>query len=96
MNIESITVIEKEKIPTLEIQNKEVLHELHLVIRRKQLLTQAMIIGNSYHTKVQIIFESASGIFQVETTVWATTDDFVLLKGSVYLPIKCIHDVVIM
>ncbi|MFN0275564.1 MAG: hypothetical protein ACKVPJ_07460 [Chitinophagales bacterium] len=96
MNIESITVIEKEKIPTLEFHNKEVLHELHLVIRRKQLLTQAMLLGNSYHTKVNIVFEVIGGIYQVETTIWATTDEYVLLKGAVYLPIKCIHDVIIM
>jgi hypothetical protein len=96
MNIASVTLIEKEKIPSLDILNREVLHELHLVMRRRQQLTQAMIIGNTYHTKVQIVFEAADGIYQVETTVWATTDEYVLLKGAVYLPIQCIHDVIIM
>ena len=54
-----------------------------------------MILGNNYHTKVKIIFECKQGIFQVETTVWTATEDFVLLKGGVYLPVMCIHDVII-
>ncbi|MBC8046006.1 MAG: hypothetical protein H7Y00_04375 [Fimbriimonadaceae bacterium] len=96
MKIESYQTIQKEEIPKLEFHNKEVLSELHLIMRRKQLLTQGMVLGNTYHTKVQIIFEAISGILQVETTIWATTEEYVLLKGGVYLPIKCIHDVVIM
>jgi hypothetical protein len=54
-----------------------------------------MILGNTYHAKVKIIFETTTGYYEVEPTVWATTDDFVLLKGGVYLPMKCIHDVII-
>ena len=96
MNIESITTIEKENIPRLEFHHHEVLMHPDQISHKKELLHYAMILGNTYHTKVKLIFESMQGIFQVETTVWATTDDFVLLKGGVYLPIKCIHDIFIL
>lgn len=95
MNIENIHTISKEEIPMLEFSNHEVLHSRDEMEHRKQLLLQGMVLGNTYHTKVIIIFESGSGLYQVETTIWATTDDYVLLKGAVYLPIMCIHDVII-
>lgn len=95
MTIENIHTIEKEEIPMLDFSNSEVLNSLDEIEHRKQLLLQGMVLGNTYHTKVMIIFESGGGIYQVETTIWATTDDFVLLKGAVYLPIQCIHDVII-
>ena len=95
MNIENINTISKEEIPMLDFTNEEVLNSRDEIEHRKQLLLQSMVLGNTYHTKVVIIFEAGSGIYQVETTIWATTDDFVLLKGAVYLPIQCIHDVII-
>ncbi|HET8963275.1 MAG TPA: hypothetical protein VFM99_05225 [Chitinophagales bacterium] len=95
MNIENINTIAKEAIPLLDFSNREVLQSRDEIEYRKQLLIQSMVLGNTYHTKVVIIFESGNGIFQVDTTIWATTDDFVLLKGAVYLPIKCIHGVII-
>lgn len=95
MNIENINTIAKEAIPLLDFSNREVLQSRGEIEYRKQLLIQSMVLGNTYHTKVLIIFESGNGIFQVDTTIWATTEDFVLLKGAVYLPIKCIHGVII-
>gem|GEM_PF-5483485 len=38
---------------------------------------------------------AAEGAKRLETTVWTATEDFVLLKGGVYLPVMCIHDVII-
>jgi hypothetical protein len=95
--MENVTVqpIEKEDIPRLQFIEHEVLPGTVFMDKRKQLLFQSMILGNTCHAKVKIIFETTTGYYEVETTVWATTDDFVLLKGGVYLPMKCIHDVII-
>ncbi len=95
MHTEAITTIEKENIPFLELVYNEVLDHPEQIARRNHILYDAMILGNNYHTKVKIIFQCAQGIFQVETTVWSATEDFILLKGGVYLPVKCIHDVFI-
>ncbi len=95
MNVQAIHSILKEEIPHLEFENNEVLINPNDIEHRKQMLLQGMILGNTYHTKVKMIFESMDEIHQVETTIWATTEEFVLLKGGVYLPIKCIHKVII-
>ncbi|MFI5171734.1 MAG: hypothetical protein ACHQFW_05050 [Chitinophagales bacterium] len=95
MNTDTITKIEKEFIPGLSLHYHEVLDLPEQVLYRKLLLQKAMILGNTHHTKVKLVFSSDQGIFQVETTVWAATDDFVLLKGGVYLPVGSIMDVII-
>jgi hypothetical protein len=91
----TITPVAKEDIPKLTFVDHEVLPGLEFIERRKHLLFQCMILGNTYHAKVKIVFETTEGFFQVDTTVWATTDEFVLLKGGVYLPIRCIQEVLI-
>lgn len=91
----SIETIAKEDIPKLTFVDHEVLPAMEYMEKRKHLLFQSMILGNTYHAKVKLVFETTAGFYQVETTVWATTEDYVLLKGGVYLPIRCIHDVVI-
>lgn len=96
MNFARITTIEKENIPWLEFHNHEVLMLDSQIKYRQYLLHRAMLLGNNDHTKVKMIFECDQGLYKVETTVWATTDDYVLLKGGVYLPIKSILDVVIL
>lgn len=95
MQMESVICIAKEEIPLLQVANTEVHSELYRIIHRKQLLVQGMLAGNNCRNKVRIIFEATDGTFQVETAIWAITDDFVLLKGGVYLPINCIHDVLL-
>ncbi|HAE14834.1 MAG: hypothetical protein H6548_01870 [Chitinophagales bacterium] len=96
MDHHTLQHVEKEAIPALHFSRSEVLPpnpEFH--DKRRQLLFQAMILGNTYHSKVRIIFETIEGLCQVETTIWATTEHYVLLKGGVHLPIWCIHDVIL-
>ena len=38
-------------------------------------------------------FEDSEGLKQVETTIWATTDKRIILKGGVVIPIIRIHEV---
>lgn len=61
--------------------------------RRQKDLAKAMILGNSYKKKVRITFETTEGQKLVETTVWATTEKNVLLKGGLFIPVSCIKEV---
>jgi hypothetical protein len=56
--MENVTVqpIEKEDIPRLQFTEREVLPGPEFMDKRKQLLFQSMILGNTYHAKVKIIF----------------------------------------
>jgi hypothetical protein len=60
---------------------------------RNRMLYLAMILGNGYKSKVKITFHSIDGPRTVETTVWATTEATVMLKGGISLPIVTIYSV---
>jgi hypothetical protein len=54
-----------------------------------------MIMGNTDKKKVGIVFETTEGLRQVETTVWASVKDNIVLKHGIYIPVCCIKDVII-
>lgn len=89
----SIKMIEKEFIPFLRFETKEVLAEESEKIQRTILLHTAMLLGNCFKEKVTITFKSEEGINEVKTTVWAATDDSIVLKGGAVIPVKSILDV---
>ena len=86
-------VIAKEELCGVNFENnrliENVLHKTELVKK----LFQAMILGNAYKSKVRITFNTDLGHRIVETTVWAKTDDWVVLKGGAFIPINCISSV---
>ncbi len=90
----SINMIEKEFIPFLRFEtNDDVLKEESQKIQRTILLHTAMLLGNCFKEKVTITFKSEEGTNEVKTTVWAATDDSIVLKGGAMIPVKSILDV---
>lgn len=86
-------IIQKENIDTLNFGPKEVLQDNKEITIRSRRLKRAEQLGNAYKAKAKIAFRSLEGIFRVETTVWATTEKFVSLKGGILIPIHCIKGV---
>ncbi|MCS6980673.1 MAG: hypothetical protein N2110_04215 [Flavobacteriales bacterium] len=89
------TIIPKESIPALRFPKSDVLPEGEARKERAEKLYKAMLLGNGYKVKVKIIFEDLEGIKAVETTVWETSEDNVLLKGGVNLPVHAVRDVLL-
>ena len=58
-------------------------------------LFRAMLLGNGFHNKVKILFTTTQGLRMVETTVWAYTERFVMLKGGVFIPVESVVEVVL-
>ena len=85
--------VTKEEINSLVFQMKEVLINDEERNNRRYDLHKAMILGNAYHYKVRIQFETADDMKWVETTVWYATDSFVMLKGGISIPVRCIREV---
>lgn len=52
---------------------------------------RAMVLGNTEHGKVSIIFHSENGKHKVETTIWAANEHDITLKGGVIIPINAIE-----
>ncbi len=77
-------LIEKEIIKDLSFKNHDELKQQEN-IRAK--LEEATRLGNGYHTKVGIIFQDDEGLKRVDTTIWATGQKFICLKGGMWIPI---------
>ena len=89
--MENITIVPKEQLSNLKFIKNEVIPETVLQRLRKFELDRALILGNIDHNKVSIVFATEDGaLFQVTTTIWAVTEDYVALKGGVHIPIKAI------
>ncbi len=56
-------------------------------------LFRAMLLGNGFRNKVKIYFTTTEGERMVETTVWAFTERFVMLKGNVFIPVESVTNV---
>ncbi|MEX2595176.1 MAG: hypothetical protein WD426_20595 [Anditalea sp.] len=92
--MKNITTVQKEQINTLRFFQQEVILEKVLRRVRQFELDRALILGNIDHNKVTIIFKTEDGtLLQVQTTIWAVTEDYVCLKRGVNIPIKAIVDI---
>jgi len=83
--------IEKECINSLKFPSADVLQDNSAISQRYSDLNRALSLGNLEHSKTRIFFEDNQSKKVVETTVWAVTDDVVILKKGVGIPINRIY-----
>ena len=81
-------IIEKENIQSLKFPNQDVLQDRDAIYQRQNDLNRAQSLGNLEHSKIKIFFEDNLSKKVVETTVWAVTDNRVVLKQGVGIPIN--------
>lgn len=87
----SLPIVEKETVRKMVFPREEVLKSVESAKERRNLLERATILSNLYHNKVKIVFEDRDGTKMVDTTIWATTEAAIMLKGGVVIPIHRIH-----
>lgn len=85
--------VPKELIPHLHFPKEEVLSSRFDRLQREKDLEQAILLGNLYHTKVNLYFEDIEGMKCVNTTIWGLTDQQVILKRNTTVPIHRIVQV---
>mgnify|MGYP006299705381 CR=1 len=90
-----IVKIEKEQISSLQFRKSENLDNSPERLSLKKKLHDGMVLGNLHKGKVRIIFNTAEGYREVETTIWAKTENQILLKGGVFIPIESVVDLII-
>jgi uncharacterized protein (UPF0248 family) len=86
-------LVQKEEIASLLFPKEEVLKSQEDIKTRRNDLERATTLGNMERGKIKIIFEDNQGVKKVETTVWATTEKNIILKGGVFIPIHRIHSI---
>lgn len=87
-------LIEKELIENLYFPIEQVLEELKDRTQLKAELERAQVLGNVEHAKIKIYFEDAVSKKVVDTTVWGVTDQEIILKKGVTIPIHRIYKIV--
>lgn len=91
--METINSIQKENLHEIHFLKSEVLNEKILIQKRYYNLYRALILGNIEHTKATIIFKTEEHkFFKVVATIWAVTEDFILIKGGISIPVRSIVD----
>jgi hypothetical protein len=90
---ESPSTITKESISELHFPLEEVLKSSLEIGQRVADLHRGLLLGNIHKGKVKIIFEDGESVKQVETTIWALTDNRVILKQGLGIPLHRIHRV---
>jgi len=83
--------IEKESISNLKFPQIDVLNDREAQNLRASELNRALLLGNLEHSKIRIYFEDTDSKKVVETTVWGLTDNRVILKKGIGIPINRIY-----
>ena len=92
--MQGILTVPKENINQLKFIKEEVLKDTPSRKARFFSLEKAQALGNLYHQKVNIIYLLRDGeIQQVETTIWAVGQEYIVLKGGVTIPVHAILEV---
>ena len=93
MTTETISVIEKEDIPSLTFPSEPVERTEDQIKLIKHNLSRSMILGNIHRVKMKITFEDDESTKQVRTTIWAVGDKNIVLKKGIVIPIHRIIDI---
>ncbi|SET45641.1 hypothetical protein SAMN04487998_1882 [Hymenobacter actinosclerus] len=87
-NAETVT---KESLRNCRFATEDVLPAVADRQIRRYSAERATTLGNGYHGKVDIYFQTADGTTKrVQTTVWATDADFLTLKAGASLPLRSV------
>ena len=87
-------LIDKELIASLNFPKEDVLEDKEDIAERRNDLDRALSLGNLEHVKIKIYFEDDMSKKMVETTIWGVTEERVILKQGVVIPVKRIHKIV--
>ncbi|MFN3342515.1 MAG: hypothetical protein ACK40M_07445 [Flavobacteriales bacterium] len=86
-------LIPKEKIAALRFPEQEVKSCPEEMKSLRHKLYIATTLGNLNQHKCRITFSDEEGVKAVETTIWATAEQRIVLKYGLTIPIHRIHDV---
>lgn len=93
MTTETITLIEKEDIPSLNFPAEPIDQTQDQIKLLKHKLRRSMVLGNIHRVKMKITFEDDESVKEVRTTIWAVGDKNIVLKKGVTIPIRRIIDI---
>jgi hypothetical protein len=87
--------IAKDQIPDQLLGKSEVLANPDEQKKRRDQLLKAVQHNRLFYTKARIVFDTAEETKEVSANIWEVTDNHVMLKGGINLPVYCIREVVL-
>ena len=88
---DSIEIVEKEELTEVRFASGDVLTDLVEKQRRRHDADRAVTLGNAYHGKLDIYFQTADGATKrVATTIWAADAEHLTLKSGYSLPLRAV------
>ncbi|HCY46444.1 MAG TPA: hypothetical protein DHU89_07145 [Flavobacteriales bacterium] len=85
--------IDKNEIHTLQFPRQPLDHSKEKLNYITKAIRKALKIGNAYKIKIKIVFYDTTGLKEVETTVWNSTTENVVLKNGICIPFHRVVDV---
>ena len=89
----SVQLIDKTEVVALNFPSADVLRSVAEKERRRHNLLRATRAGNLEKIKFKIRFKDNLCIKEVYTTIWATTEENIILKHGTRIPINRIYRV---
>ena len=87
----TVEIVDKEELSTMLFATEDVLPDATARQRRRADADRAVPLGNAYHGKLDIYFQTADGhAKRVATTVWAADADHLTLKSGMSLPLRAV------
>lgn len=83
----------RRKLQRSKIKSEQLSLHKNFLEKRKQELEQIAMLCKIYHKKVKILFQTNSGEQYVETSLWLSTGQYVVLNDGRFIPIKAIIDI---
>tara|TARA_B100001939_G_scaffold198324_1_gene170582 strand:+ start:106 stop:393 length:288 start_codon:yes stop_codon:yes gene_type:complete len=80
--------ISRLETATLDFPVGDVLSNNSEKLKRAKRIHSATYVGNIRHEKVDIVFQTYSDVFKVQTTIWLHYGGSIYLKGNITIPVE--------
>lgn len=94
----TIVKIDKLDIKNLKFGQNDVLQDEDISKKQDRWhnIQRGMMLGNNYKVGVKIIFKNAQNeVFETEATIWGATENNIMLKNNVLIPVRAILEVIV-
>lgn len=86
-------LLRKKRLEKSGIRSEKLSLHKDFVEKRKQQLEQIALLCKIYHKKVKISFQTNSGEQFIETSLWMSTGQYVILNDGRFIPVNAIIDI---
>lgn len=87
----TVEIVEKEDLIGMQFAAADVLPDEASRQHRRADADRAVTLGNAYHGKLDIYFQTADGVAKrMATTIWAADTEHLTLKSGTSLPLRAV------